>query len=339
MVWTGEELLVWGGATGTTEARVRNDGAAYDPATNAWRVLPVAPISARFEQTAVWTGTEMIIWGGDDDVLNTHTTNDGAAYNPTTNTWRLLPASPLAPRNAAIAVWTGGEMIVLGGQPAVVTDANPNFRDGAAYDPTSNRWHTLATAVPPDHHPLTWAAAVQAGTGRLLAWSQWSMTRQEGPNSVGLYGGVDLFRLDDARNRWSLVPTGANAPPSVEEAIWDGERVLVRGAAYNCGSCPGPFAPEITTQYDPATNVLDAPSGGSSREQPPVVGLDRRRALLAERRGASRTRRPRRHVGVRPRDRPLGSLSPRRPAVALQLHRCGPGKPCSCTATARHRPD
>ena len=38
---------------------------------------------ARGEHTAVWTGSEMIVWGGDG---NTYL-NTGARYNPTTDSW------------------------------------------------------------------------------------------------------------------------------------------------------------------------------------------------------------------------------------------------------------
>jgi hypothetical protein len=38
---------------------------------------------ARGEHTAVWTGSEMIVWGGEG---NTYL-NTGARYNPTTDSW------------------------------------------------------------------------------------------------------------------------------------------------------------------------------------------------------------------------------------------------------------
>ena len=43
-----------------------NDGGRYDPAANTWTALPTsgAP-AARDYHTAVWTGSEMIVWGGD----------------------------------------------------------------------------------------------------------------------------------------------------------------------------------------------------------------------------------------------------------------------------------
>lgn len=42
------------------------DGAAHDPAAQMWRPLPAegAP-SARYGHGAVWTGEEMLVWGGD----------------------------------------------------------------------------------------------------------------------------------------------------------------------------------------------------------------------------------------------------------------------------------
>ncbi len=59
-VWTGTEMIVWGGGFPQT-----NTGGRYDPATDTWAAtgLSGAP-SARLGHTAVWTGTEMIVWGG-----------------------------------------------------------------------------------------------------------------------------------------------------------------------------------------------------------------------------------------------------------------------------------
>jgi hypothetical protein len=58
-------MLVWGGLGATN---VAGDGAALDPTgTGAWTTLSAAGApSARYAHTAVWTGTEMIVWGGAD---------------------------------------------------------------------------------------------------------------------------------------------------------------------------------------------------------------------------------------------------------------------------------
>src|SRR5262245_1808053 len=62
-VWTGSEMLVWGGSDRV--GSYLNTGGRYDPATDTWAALSTegAP-SARAYHTAVWTGTEMIVWGG-----------------------------------------------------------------------------------------------------------------------------------------------------------------------------------------------------------------------------------------------------------------------------------
>src|SRR6266699_1246319 len=44
--------------------------------------------TARDLQTAVWTGTEMIVWGGIIDPINY--TNTGGKYNPTTDSWTVI---------------------------------------------------------------------------------------------------------------------------------------------------------------------------------------------------------------------------------------------------------
>jgi hypothetical protein len=61
-VWTGSEMIVWGGANAMRDF---NTGGRYNPSTDSWTASSTtnAP-EARDFQTAVWTGTEMIVWGG-----------------------------------------------------------------------------------------------------------------------------------------------------------------------------------------------------------------------------------------------------------------------------------
>ena len=65
-VWTGTEMIVWGGATcAGGPCRDLNDGGRYDPVVDTWTAttLENAPYP-RSSARAVWTGSEMIIWGG-----------------------------------------------------------------------------------------------------------------------------------------------------------------------------------------------------------------------------------------------------------------------------------
>src|SRR5712675_1695015 len=70
--------------------------------------------SARAGQMAVWTGSEMIVWGG--GTTGPTYVNTGGRYNPGTDSWTATSTTnaPSA-RSGHTAVWTGSEMIVWGG--------------------------------------------------------------------------------------------------------------------------------------------------------------------------------------------------------------------------------
>ena len=72
-------MIIWGGWGGYAGSRFFNDGGRYDPAGNSWTAVSTngAP-AARTEHTAVWTGREMIVWGG----LESKDFNDTFSYTP-----------------------------------------------------------------------------------------------------------------------------------------------------------------------------------------------------------------------------------------------------------------
>jgi N-acetylneuraminic acid mutarotase len=81
-VWSGKRLLVWGGQTepvGAEAPGLPTHGLAYDPATNRWSTLPPAPLQGRPDPTALWTGRELLVWGGGD---SSPRFTDGAAFAP-----------------------------------------------------------------------------------------------------------------------------------------------------------------------------------------------------------------------------------------------------------------
>jgi N-acetylneuraminic acid mutarotase len=85
--WTGSRVMLWGGGTtrGPADAppvTVNGGGAAYDPAADRWEALPAAPLAARARASAVWTGREFIVWGGEADSSHRAQFDDGAAYTP-----------------------------------------------------------------------------------------------------------------------------------------------------------------------------------------------------------------------------------------------------------------
>ena len=60
---------------GTDELRhvgAPSAGAAYDPVTDTWRQLPPTPGVATCQSAGVWTGSQVIVWAG----------NEGCDYTP-----------------------------------------------------------------------------------------------------------------------------------------------------------------------------------------------------------------------------------------------------------------
>ncbi|MBI4711908.1 MAG: hypothetical protein HY762_01175 [Planctomycetes bacterium] len=112
-VWSGSRMIVFGGFGGfwqSGQGAVNNpaylgDLQMYIPEFNTWLngSTSGAP-SARWLHTAVWTDTEMIVWGGSNPAY----LNTGARYNPTNDTWTSM-ATTGAPvgRERHTALWTG----------------------------------------------------------------------------------------------------------------------------------------------------------------------------------------------------------------------------------------
>ena len=53
-------MIVWGGIT----AQRFNTGGRYNPITDSWVATSTTGAPEGAYHTAVWTGSEMIIWGG-----------------------------------------------------------------------------------------------------------------------------------------------------------------------------------------------------------------------------------------------------------------------------------
>src|SRR5947199_2977181 len=103
-------MIVSGGCVGSES----NTGGRYDPSTDSWTATSTtnAP-TARFYHTAVWTGSEMIVWGGTG---NNSPLGTGGRYNPSTGSCTATSGTngPTV-RDLHTPVWTGSEMIVWGG--------------------------------------------------------------------------------------------------------------------------------------------------------------------------------------------------------------------------------
>ena len=80
-IWTGSEMIVWGGTNINTGGEYLNDGLRYNPGTDSWTATSItnAP-TARYGHTAVWTGSEMIVWGGRGEPRHAHANCNTNSY-------------------------------------------------------------------------------------------------------------------------------------------------------------------------------------------------------------------------------------------------------------------
>jgi hypothetical protein len=120
---------------------------------NTWTATTITNAPAHRElHTAVWTGIEMIVLGGNSIVawLNT-----GGRYNPSTDFWTATTTTNApSPRNFHTAVWTGSEMIVWGGSMGMTLNT------GGRYDPGTDSWTATNTSNAPSiraSHTAIWA--------------------------------------------------------------------------------------------------------------------------------------------------------------------------------------
>ena len=206
-VWTGREMIVWGGAWRAGNASIwLDDGAAYDPAGDRWRRLAGSPLAARSEAVIAWTGREVLVWGGQRQSSLAgfgDEFSDGALYDPVKNTWKPMAAWPLAERYGARAVWTGTRLVVWGGALGRAGEDPPPLADGAAYDPATTSGPTWPAA------PLAGRIAPLAGARGGSALFSWGPAEiRNGERAAA----ADSALYDAGPNRWSPA-AAAPAPP------------------------------------------------------------------------------------------------------------------------------
>ncbi len=228
-VWTGTEMIIWGGANNDGTARA--DGGRYNPRTGAWTsISTVNAPTARFDHTAISTGTDMAIWGGRTGGFNFLA--EGWFYNPALDLWSPMNGGGQpAPRNGHAAVWTGSEMIIWGG-------ANGNLlNSGGFHRLPAETWSVVTTNGAPG--PRSTFSTVWTGS-RMIIWGG-ATTIVQGPFADG-------GRYDPVADHWTPVSLvngpaarygNAAAWTGSEMFIWsgyDGASFLTDGRRYNAAS-------------------------------------------------------------------------------------------------------
>ena len=221
--WTGDTVLMWSGSTPAGTSEPRSDGYAFDARANRWTAMPPSPLTPRMNPAAVWTGRELLVWGG---FSATRPLADGGAYDPLRRTWRRLPAAPIDAR-APLSVWTGEELIVWG---TAARRPGPIPRDGAAYRPATDSWRPIAAA------PIELTDATAVWTGREMVVFGAALGGNNNPATPTAIGAA----YDPATDTWRRLPD-STLSPQASTAAWDGRDVvawdyLTVAAAYDAGA-------------------------------------------------------------------------------------------------------
>jgi N-acetylneuraminic acid mutarotase len=183
---------------------------ATDCPDDTWTATTImsAP-DARWGHTAVWTGGEMIVWGGNDG--NGTFFNTGGKYNPATDSWTATSTTnaPIA-RWHHTALWTGSEMVVWGG-----SDNTDLSNTGGRYNPVMDSWIVTNTANAPtarDFHTAVWTGS------EMIVWG--------GYPYIYISGG----RYSPATDSWTATST-TNAPSGrwLHTAVWTGNQMIIWG--------------------------------------------------------------------------------------------------------------
>lgn len=215
-----------------------------------WTTIATSPLAPRTYETSVWTGEEMLVFGGNDAApcppnadcgggLATRQFRDGAAYDPDTDSWRRIADTPIE-FGVAQALLVGGEVVVVA-QPAgryeesqtwtydISRDAWRRGADAPAYgslqglagdrvvmlgggepagwlyDPLADRW----TALPADPLGDTFdRSLVFDGTDLLLL----ALPTEGGDDRTYLFARLDLDTM-----RWATLP---RTPVGMGVSVW-----------------------------------------------------------------------------------------------------------------------
>ena len=239
-IWTGDEMILWGDP-GRGRDSTGNTGAAYDPSKNAWRVISSGPLTGRSNPLAVWTGDEMIVWGGSLTASNREDYDGrGAAYDPKTNSWRMLPRGPLPAGYDAMGAWTGEEVLVMVSPMGIEPQDYPKFAHLAAYDPESDSWRSLER--PPHVTYVSPPVAYMDGKLNVLSLG--------GTVDGGEVNGYDRDYetggiYDYATDRWSPHSDPPERPNQTWEQTAMGDEIVIDGLAYEPSSDTWRTLPEF----------------------------------------------------------------------------------------------
>ena len=217
-------MIVWGGLFYDPDNTPHyvNTGGRYNPNTDSWTSTNTinAP-DGRDSHTAIWTGTEMIVWGG--EIANSQWVNTGGRYNDATDSWAATSTlNAASARVSHTVVWTGNEMIVWGGYTfSSQTDT------GGIYNPSADNWISTSITNSPTRryiHTAVWTG------NEMIVWGGRGCTDQSCQTTTYLDTGA---KYSPSTNSWAAtVTTNAPARRDGHTAVWTGSEMIVWGGFF-----------------------------------------------------------------------------------------------------------
>ena len=216
-IWTGTRMIIWGG-TGQWN-RVLNSGSSYDPAANRWNPLSTGgecPI-ARGNPSAIWTGKDMIIWGGSQPVSGqsyARSETGGCTTPPRTGGGPFRPAT--APLRHAVPTPSSGPATPcwFGGRARIPSNPQARGHSISRRRASGSPWHRAAR--------VRWRLSQSRVLGRLAPFRPWSIHSLR----LGGHGGA----LDDPdEDTWETAAESEQMPwlRSIFTGATAGQQVLL----------------------------------------------------------------------------------------------------------------
>ena len=229
-------------------------GALHDPGPDLQ--LPIPP---RASPLVTWTGSEIVVFGGQDPVpgLPRRPRDDGAAYDPLAGRWRTITPPGFAPALLGPSgAWLGSALVVVGqpcddrsGPDDDTEDCEPGGMAVGVYEPERDRWRI----VPPPPTP-----AVEVG-GNVVG-------RRAGQAVVAV-GGNELWLLDPVTGHWSPVPR----PPLTDRFCADHENIIAIGVEPRPSASASDGTAQVGPASEPPTHLWSATlPAGSDEWTPPA---------------------------------------------------------------------
>jgi len=265
-VWAADRLGVWGGVLGGDAGQPVGpalDGAVFDVEAWSWHPMAAEPVGATINDraAAIWTGTEVLLGPALPAADAADRTPLVVAYDPVRDTWRHLPAPYLDDVHRWQAVTLDGRVVFAprfvpgtahaGERPGVtvldpatgdIRSVDPGLFIASPYPDVSGEV-TLAVAdrllvATPNWDRQPWVLDPD-GTGR---WWQAAVTPPGGgmhlPPAVPMGDEVmypsSNLAYDPADDVWRNLAANPTPPARWDYAgVWNGDEVLVPGAAYD----------------------------------------------------------------------------------------------------------